>query len=1329
MTTRTRLIAGAALALGALFPLIPAAAQNSKICDRVPGVWIYAEQTVGQSFEVVIKPGGTTSPNFPFSLGTWRCGGNVVEFGTGARLTLSPDGNRMSGPNGGILNLPATAVRKSAPPASAIASSPAGTSPTGTSSTRSPALISVATTPAQAAKLLEPPLDAPRGVYKLEQEYNFNVLDSVYYDPSTHQISLVGHRDEHFKGYRIPYLQHLATLLEVTDVRFTLEPTPETLTRVDAFFKSSMSPREADRVSTQLGVVLDGPGNVTLIGRYMLPAIGVYPIPGNKTPGYLGVETQITKDGLTAVTLVAPNSPAATAGILPGDLITYFDDGTIVNPSEGAVYHPLHLARRVRFAGAGTTLALTYQRGLQPFRKTLTLTADSKDPWLGFNRYDVLIALYRAAGDENAARVIHAMGLYNDAPKQNPALGVALANFIAAVGMSDEVKNVWTREQTQGGTSPAAVAFGRTVSQRLDEIFAFPGNPVLAAFNANLAKTGNAGPATQAAFNQFDVALKPKVGELLDRIFNRPEGIQIPPELLEPIFHVRAESTPEYRGVPANSLLARAMFDGDYLTKRLTNRPDLKLKFPTYQTEFEFKRIHSKLSSEDTAFRIWISPAKLDVAQAADGSTLEFRNVQMRFNIHKLGKNLVDLPNQQPDGYETLLNSLYDDFAQEYPTLHELREITKLTAAVAWLRGKTPSLRLPQEGRVVWRGPSKVPGLLYVYLYNRDGKNFIQDIVEGGVNLNLEPFLWPSTGVVDARGMPGAGPLPRGAPGVSSPTLGAPKIPNDPSVVDLRGLGTERLTVVPEVYQNDTLRRILRAPSVDIPVPRPVGWVAEANKGNRAIQSLSLMISQIDAACAEQGLEQRNKLEVALAIARRLKQTELALNILTQDSAYQALAFQTLQEDLIKEEAATKELVINSFRQWGHEARLRINDSEDLAETTKTWIESFNALDTIGETQGKTSGHALFLIVKDLADTWGREQAALRPVLNTVADAKLVKTMLDLAALNVKLNFLTAPEIKGLDIKQTAARDALRKKLIPLQKELSAQLDAARNDPVLKKTCGPAAKTASAAPTPPAPSAESNEAREKRAKAAINAIAYRLPYWSDDDRTVLAQALESMQGFGWNVAVSKTIQSAWQAILARPQDGEISRAASQGLGPGFPGAGTQTIYQDCTVFALANAAGLTYGIVAARAAEIIRQNEFRPAEERANPQRVMETSGLMGGETLLLAQAFGQPTVLKAGQAAPKTIIDEADFAKALSDGRSRMLVGVVPPSGRTAEWHQVVMTKTFQFKGETWYEMMDSNQGPLRRLYLTSTELGTIVKERGIVFTPDSDKIVKLLR
>lgn len=232
----------------------------------------------------------------------------------------------------------------------------------------------------------------------------------------------------------------------------------------------------------------------------------------------------------------------------------------------------------------------------------------------------------------------------------------------------------------------------------------------------------------------------------------------------------------------------------------------------------------------------------------------------------------------------------------------------------------------------------------------------------------------------------------------------------------------------------------------------------------------------------------------------------------------------------------------------------------------------------------------------------------------------------------------------------------------------------------------------------------------------MNALAKRLG-WTAGEQARLAKALDSLASDGDPNATGTHIRRAWRDVVARGQDADLARKAAAGDGPaGYPGAGTQS-FEDCTIFALANAAGVPYSVVAARATKLISEGEWRDAAARANPQNAIEQRGLIGGEVVMMAEALGQAEVVRSG-----------NFAKTLKEGR-RLLLNVVPESGDTRRGHAVVLTKTFQHSGETWYEMIDSNQGARQRRYLSTKELSTMLQETGVAFRPVPGRIPRLPR
>lgn len=237
------------------------------------------------------------------------------------------------------------------------------------------------------------------------------------------------------------------------------------------------------------------------------------------------------------------------------------------------------------------------------------------------------------------------------------------------------------------------------------------------------------------------------------------------------------------------------------------------------------------------------------------------------------------------------------------------------------------------------------------------------------------------------------------------------------------------------------------------------------------------------------------------------------------------------------------------------------------------------------------------------------------------------------------------------------------------------------------------------------------EVEDIRTTMAMNAYARRMQ-WQENKRARLAAALNALRSDGDPNATSADIRQAWHDISSREERTDLLRAASKGDGPKIVWSGRQS-HEDCAVFALASAAGLPYSVAATRAAELIRQGEWRGAEERAHPQQAIENKGLNGGEVVLLAEDFGSAEV-----------VQSSDFAKTLKSGRP-VLIEVAPEDGDLSGGHEVVLSKAFQQGGDTWFEMMDSNHD--HPLYLSNKELGAILLERGVAYRPEKRTVPKL--
>lgn len=248
-----------------------------------------------------------------------------------------------------------------------------------------------------------------------------------------------------------------------------------------------------------------------------------------------------------------------------------------------------------------------------------------------------------------------------------------------------------------------------------------------------------------------------------------------------------------------------------------------------------------------------------------------------------------------------------------------------------------------------------------------------------------------------------------------------------------------------------------------------------------------------------------------------------------------------------------------------------------------------------------------------------------------------------------------------------------------------------------------------------------NELRAQAVIDGVNALGKRLR-WDDIELKRLAVALDALKTDGLEIVTGAQVNAVWRAVRARGDGGEWARAAAAGQGPDFLGpahAGPQR-FGDCAIFAISSASGQPYGVVAARAGELIRDGEWRNAADRAAPEQAMKR-GLIGGEVVMLAEAFGEVQVVEGGR-----------FQATLQAGQSVMVNvfppgTIFPPDGSPVEGHQVTLTRTFQRGAETWFEMIDSGQEADRRRYVSQAELMTILMENGVAFRPNAKMIPRV--
>ncbi len=883
---------------------------------------------------------------------------------------------------------------------------------------------------------------ATTGVYALEQSITFNVLDQVVYDSESGQITLVGHTDYRFSGPSIPYLQHLATLLENPAPAFSLEWTPDSERRVDDFMRRMDNVSDWQQVTAESMRLVDASDRLTPQAKAILPMLGVYPTRTGGVPGYLGVTVRISSDNDLEVTSVASGSPAARAGVCVGDIIR--------TTSLGQFFHPFQLTREIRAAGAGTEVTLTiFRKGIVKSPKIkVILGAAAGDSWAGVGRKDIILTVLRTDGyGEVANTVQRVMDLSTLAHK-----GVSVRLHTIGIywhGKRLEKYNETFRLRDQGRITQreGEIRVMRLIPEILDDVMQIPGRPITGVYDAKIRQGMDYGRAYDMAITEMERHLKQRFIKIWKKLIARPQEITMPLDYARSAMGFSPQVEPKFIRLDPGSALARAMFEADYVAKTMVHNPEMANRIPGYQTLYSFERGRAGSGGATATERMWLSIAALDLAQSPDGNNLRTRGATMRFNIEGIGGRTVSAP------YADYLTSLYDGIARAIPVFHELREAAKLTGTALWLRQKAPDLHLPPS-QAVWQPPRVLPGTIYQTWSPRPGSNRIVMMAMGGVS--MVPPVGPSGPV-----WPLTQPL---------------RVPHDPSVVDLSDSESTRVPRLLSV-ENNVISKKLRRDTVP-PVPRPAGWVARHAKGERVLRALNFQPQEMGKCKAVEAAALFPDLEHAHRVAEQLDAVEEAINIITDQYPARQAAFkewgqrlEQAREDFIENAldvatqglSATHETMRQTrlARRWGSanelasdmlKAKGELDSLDRGVNGLSAFVAGLRADDIAGRNEAIRK---LTVFAKDLSENavvLGSDRAsqALRSVTKSFRYARMLKGAVGIGGSLVTLGNAWQQIVAMTELTEKETQ-ALNDTLLPLKRQLSDQLDQAMSAPTIKK--------------------------------------------------------------------------------------------------------------------------------------------------------------------------------------------------------------------------------------------------------------------------------------
>lgn len=896
------------------------------------------------------------------------------------------------------------------------------------------------------------------GFYGAEQHIGFNVLDNIALDPHTGALTLVGHFDPNLAGPRIPYLQHLAVLLDQPAPQVSLDWTPAFESRIAVFFERMDNAENMARLVGS-GRLMDESGQVTPKGRLFLPIFGVKAFDYGDAAGALGVETRMKELGILEITSVTPGSAADRAGLRVGQEIHNFSrsDGISQQP-----FIPDTLLRSVRFAGAGTDVTLNIG-GFDPDKAVhLTLDAYTGDSWAHMTRYDIVERIYRAGEKPRAANLVRAIGEF--VRNQNtPAGQLAMWSIMYATN-SDQVFET-NKARYNRGEMPKDQMMAdwmRALVSGMEDAMEVPRNSLVSAWEDAYRQSGDPVGVIDTVISEMNRLAEPKVAEALRTALYKNDQITMPVSVLDPTLDFNPEVTPRYINLDKTSELARLFVEADYVGKAIIHMPSLSDRIAAYKTEYEFGESRPGAVT-DTSNRLWIEPARMQVQRNRENTSLQFGKTEMRINV---ARSIGGQAERYDDGYSRYLTRLYGDLAKEFYPLHELREAAKLAVAARWIKSIDPAFRLPSEGRVRLSLPQTLEG--FVTLIWSPKRTKVSLIAPGGIDFDVPPI---------------------GPSGPVFPDAERVNIPIDASVVDLRGFDLVTTEPFMPATQTSIKPRHLRPLSAP-PLPASVRLVGRATKGQRTLARLDGFKTQTRASenvCdADRSRAVAEQLAHARSIAERLQGVEDALNTITAQMPERQRTYAHLAKTFEEEQAHLRETALDlassgmlgvydelkgagTFRSIEdfetliaslRKAKSKLSDvslkmanldlaisaaaARSLAEREKATMDLLNFVqDTLGEAEDLTGDDAL--------------TRAFRTAGKTLGVAGKVQSALDGAQSLYQLHN-AVETLKSMDTITALEAEGLNDRLLPLQRKLSDELDSAMASPVLDALNDPNAR-------------------------------------------------------------------------------------------------------------------------------------------------------------------------------------------------------------------------------------------------------------------------------
>jgi RHS repeat-associated protein len=146
-----------------------------------------------------------------------------------------------------------------------------------------------------------------------------------------------------------------------------------------------------------------------------------------------------------------------------------------------------------------------------------------------------------------------------------------------------------------------------------------------------------------------------------------------------------------YYGETKDTRFGQIMFEADRLLKNLTLGRDnytgkkVTSNVPGYSNLLQLYQKEKHLPGSNFSWRMWFVPEKISLAQSEDGTSMVFDEVRMQVLTESKFKN-KRCSDPAAEKFASHFTHHYDNYAQEFPVLQNLKRLGKITGVVKWIK-------------------------------------------------------------------------------------------------------------------------------------------------------------------------------------------------------------------------------------------------------------------------------------------------------------------------------------------------------------------------------------------------------------------------------------------------------------------------------------------------------------------------------------------------------------------------------------------------------------------------------------------------------------------